>query len=27
VRDTWVNANPIEHNVVFRVVWLIGVPD
>ncbi len=27
VRDTWVNANPIEHNVVFRAVWLIGVPD
>ena len=27
VRDTWVNANPNEHNVLFRVVWLIGVPD
>jgi len=27
VRDYWVNANPNQHNVVFRVVWLIGVPD
>jgi hypothetical protein len=27
VRDYWTNANPAQHNVVFRVVWLVGVPD
>jgi hypothetical protein len=27
VRDYWANANPNQHNIVFRVVWLIGVPD
>ncbi len=27
VRDYWANANPAQHNVVFRVVWLVGVPD
>jgi hypothetical protein len=26
-RDYWANANPNQHNIVFRVVWLIGVPD
>jgi hypothetical protein len=23
-RDYWVDANPTQHNVVFRIVWLIG---
>jgi hypothetical protein len=27
VRDYWAFANPNQHNVVFRVVWLVGVPD
>jgi hypothetical protein len=27
VRDYWANANPNQHNIVFRVVWLIGLPD
>jgi len=27
VRDYWANANPTQHNVVFRVVWLFGYPD
>ena len=27
VRDYWANANPNQHNIVFRVVWLIGIPD
>jgi hypothetical protein len=27
IRDYWANANPNQHNVVFRVVWLIGLPD
>lgn len=27
VRDYWANANPDQHNIVFRVVWLIGLPD
>jgi hypothetical protein len=27
VRDYWANANPAQHNIVFRVVWLVGVPD
>jgi len=27
VRDYWIFANPSQHNVVFRVVWLVGVPD
>lgn len=27
VRDYWVAANPNQHNIVFRVVWLVGVPD
>ncbi|HUX43825.1 MAG TPA: hypothetical protein VMV57_03645 [Terracidiphilus sp.] len=27
VLDYWANANPAQHNIVFRVVWLVGVPD
>ena len=27
VRDYWTFANPDQHNVVFRVVWLVGLPD
>lgn len=27
VRDYWANANPVQHNIVFRVVWLVGMPD
>jgi hypothetical protein len=27
VRDYWAFANPNQHNVVFRVVWLVGLPD
>ena len=27
VRDYWANANPAQHNMVFRVGWLVGVPD
>jgi hypothetical protein len=27
VRDYWVFSNPDQHNVVFRVVWLLGLPD
>jgi hypothetical protein len=26
-RDYWAFANPNQHNVVFRVVWLVGLPD
>jgi hypothetical protein len=27
VRDYWAFSNPNQHNVVFRVVWLVGIPD
>ena len=27
LRDYWANADPNQHNIVFRVVWLLGVPD
>jgi hypothetical protein len=27
VRDYWAFSNPRQHNVVFRVVWLLGLPD
>jgi hypothetical protein len=27
VRDYWAFANPSQHNVVFRVAWLVGLPD
>jgi len=27
VRDYWAFSNPSQHNVVIRVVWLVGVPD
>jgi hypothetical protein len=27
VRDYWAFANPNQHNVVFRVVWLLGLSD
>jgi len=27
VRDYWAFANPNQHNIVFRVVWLVGLPD
>jgi hypothetical protein len=27
VRDYWAFSNPSQHNVVFRVVWLVGIPD
>jgi hypothetical protein len=27
VRDYWAFSNPSQHNVVFRVVWLLGLPD
>jgi hypothetical protein len=27
VRDYWELSNAHQHNVVFRVVWLVGVPD
>lgn len=27
VRDDWLFSNPHQHNVVFRVVWLVGLPD
>jgi len=27
VRDYWAFANPDQHNIVFRVVWLVGLPD
>ena len=26
-RDYWAFSNPAQHNVVFRVVWLTGLPD
>ena len=26
-RDYWTFSNPHQHNVVFRVVWVIGLPD
>jgi hypothetical protein len=26
-RDYWAFSNPSQHNVVFRVVWLVGLPD
>ena len=26
-RDYWVFSNPRQHNVVFRIVWLVGLPD
>lgn len=27
VRGYWANANPAQHNIVFRVVWFVGLPD
>jgi hypothetical protein len=27
VRDYWAFSNPSQHNVVFRVAWLVGLPD
>jgi hypothetical protein len=27
VRDYWAFANPTQHNIVFRMVWLVGLPD
>ncbi|MGB7546683.1 MAG: hypothetical protein WBM14_02960 [Terracidiphilus sp.] len=27
VRDYWTFANPSQHNVVCRLVWLVGSPD
>jgi hypothetical protein len=27
VRDYWAFSNPSQHNVVFRVVWLVGLSD
>ncbi len=27
VLDDWAFANPNQHNVVYRVVWLVGLPD
>jgi len=27
VRDYWANANPSQQNIVFRVVWLVALPD
>jgi hypothetical protein len=27
VRDYWAFANPSQHNVVFRIAWLVGLPD
>jgi hypothetical protein len=27
VRDYWAFSNPHQHNVVFRVVWLVGLSD
>jgi hypothetical protein len=27
VRDYWAFSNPSQHNVVFRIVWLVGLPD
>lgn len=27
VRDYWAFSNPSQHNIVFRVVWLVGLPD
>ena len=27
LRDYWTFANPTQHNVMFRVNWLVGVPD
>ena len=27
VRDYWAFSNPSQHNIVFRVVWLLGIPD
>jgi hypothetical protein len=27
VRDYWAFANPNQHNVVFRVAWLLGLPN
>lgn len=27
VRNYWANANPAQHNIVFRVLWLVGIPD
>jgi hypothetical protein len=26
-RDYWTFSNPRQHNVIFRVVWLVGLPD
>jgi hypothetical protein len=26
-RNYWAFSNPSQHNVVFRVVWLVGLPD
>ena len=26
-RDYWAFANPSQHNIVFRVAWLVGLPD
>jgi hypothetical protein len=27
LRDYWAFSNPSQHNVVFRMVWLLGLPD
>jgi len=27
VRDFWTAANPSQHNLLFRVAWLVGLPD
>jgi hypothetical protein len=27
VRDYWAFSNPSQHNVVFRIAWLVGLPD
>jgi hypothetical protein len=26
-RDYWTFTNPTQHNVLLRVVWLVGIPD
>jgi hypothetical protein len=26
-RDYWTLEHPDQHNVVFRVVWMVGLPD
>ncbi len=26
-RDYWAFSNPSQHNIVFRVAWLVGLPD